>query len=69
MSSSADSDYSDIKSVTTLISLGTIIWIIAGIALAITGADSKIIWTCVVGTAIGLWGIRYSKRRAKRSGI
>jgi hypothetical protein len=69
MSSSADSHYSDIKSVTTLISLGTIIWIIAGIALAITGADSKIIWTCVVGTALGLWGIRYSKRRAKRSGI
>ena len=69
MSSSADSDYSDIKSVTTLISLGTIIWIIAGIALAITGADSKIIWTCVVGAALGLWGIRYSKRRAKRSGI
>ena len=69
MSSSADPNHSEIKSVVTLISVGTLIWIMAGIALAITGADSKIIWTCVAGTALGLWGIRYSKLRAKRGGI
>jgi hypothetical protein len=44
-------------------------WVIAAIALAISGADSKLIWTCVAGTALGAWGIRYSKRRAARSGI
>lgn len=60
---------SEIKSVVTLITLGTIAWVIAGLYFAITGAESKLIWTCVAGTALGAWGIRYSKRRAARNGI
>ena len=60
---------SEINSVVTLITLGTVAWVIAGLYFAITGADSKLIWTCVAGTALGAWGIRYSKRRAARSGI
>ena len=60
---------SEISSVVTLITFGTVVWVIAAIALAISGADSKLIWTCVAGTALGAWGIRYSKRRAAHSGI
>lgn len=60
---------SEINSVVTLITIGTVAWIIAAIALAISGADSKLIWTCAAGAALGAWGIRYSKRRAARSGI
>ena len=60
---------SEITSVVTLITFGTVVWVIAAIALAIGGADSKLIWTCVAVTALGAWGIRYSKRRAARSGI
>jgi hypothetical protein len=60
---------SEIKSVVTLITFGTVAWIIAGLVLAITGAEAKVIWTCVVGAALGAWGVRYSKRRAARSGI
>ena len=60
---------SEISSVVTLITFGTVVWVIAAITLAISGADSKLIWTCVAGTALGAWGIRYSKRRAARSGI
>ncbi len=60
---------SEITSVLTLITFGTVIWVLAAIALLFSGADSKLIWTCVAGTALGLWGIRYSKRRAARSGI
>jgi hypothetical protein len=60
---------SEITSVVTLITFGTVIWVLAAIALLFSGADSKLIWTCVAGTALGLWGIRYSKRRAARSGI
>jgi hypothetical protein len=60
---------SEIKSVVTLITFGTVAWIIAGLVLAITGAEAKVIWTCVVGAVLGVWGIRYSKRRATRSGI
>lgn len=70
MSSANNSDNkSEIKSVVTLITGGTLAWVGAGIYLAVTGAESKMIWTCVAGTALGLWGIRYSKRRAARSGI
>ncbi len=60
---------SEIKSVVTLITFGTVAWIIAGLVLAISGAEAKVIWTCVVGATLGVWGIRYSKRRASRSGI
>ncbi len=65
----SSTDKSEIKSVVTLISFGTITWVIAGLYLAITGAESKVIWTCVAGAVLGAWGIRYSKRRAARSGI
>jgi len=60
---------SEIKSVVTLISFGTAAWVIAGIVFLVTGADAKVIWTCAVGALLGGWGIRYSKRRAARSGI
>ncbi len=65
----SSTDKSEIKSDVTLISFGTIAWVIAGLYLAITGAESKVIWTCVAGAVLGAWGIRYSKRRAARSGI
>jgi hypothetical protein len=38
------------------------------IALA-AGAEAKIIWTCVVGAALGATGIRYSVRRNRKSAI
>ena len=60
---------SEINSVVTLITLGTIAWVIAGLYFAITDSESKLIWTCVAGAVLGAWGIRYSKRRAARSGI
>ena len=70
MSSNGNSENkSEIKSVVTLITLGTIAWVIAALYFAITGAESKLIWTCVAGATLGAWGIRYSKRRAARSGI
>jgi hypothetical protein len=70
MSSVNDSENkSEIKSVVTLITLGTVAWVIAGLYFVITSAESKLIWTCVAGAVLGAWGIRYSKRRARRSGI
>ncbi len=60
---------SEIKSVVTLITFGTVAWVIAGLYFAITGAETKLIWTSVAGATLGAWGIRYSKRRAIRSGI
>jgi uncharacterized membrane protein HdeD (DUF308 family) len=60
---------SPIKTVVTLIAIGTIAWLIAGMVALTLDADSKYIWTCVVGALLGVTGIRYSIRRDRRSGI
>ena len=60
---------STITSVITLVSIGTICWVAAGVIALAVGAESKIIWTCVVGAALGVTGIRYSVRRNRKSGI
>jgi hypothetical protein len=60
---------SNIKSVVTLIAAGTIAWIAAGVVAVVIGAESKVIWSCVVGALLGVTGIRYSIRRSRRSGI
>jgi hypothetical protein len=44
-------------------------WVIAGVIAAAVAADAKVIWTCVMGAALGLVGIRYTIRRDRRSGL
>jgi uncharacterized oligopeptide transporter (OPT) family protein len=44
-------------------------WVIAGVIAIAAGSDAKVIWTCVMGTALGFIGIRYTIRRDRRSGI
>jgi hypothetical protein len=44
-------------------------WVIAGVIAVAVDADAKVIWTCVMGTALGFVGIRYTIRRDRRSGI
>jgi hypothetical protein len=51
------------------VAIGTSCWVVAGVIALAAGADSKIIWTCISGTALGLFGIRYTIRRDHRSGI
>lgn len=65
----AQREGSNIKTVVILIALGSILWLAAGVVAVAVGAESKIIWTCVVGASLGAIGIRYSIRRARRTGI
>ena len=60
---------SNIKSVVSLIALGSIAWLAAGVVAIAAGAESKVIWTCVVGAVLGVMGIRYTIRRNRRSSI
>ena len=60
---------STITSVVTLVSIGTICWVAAGVIALAIGSDAKIIWTCVVGAALGVTGIRYSIRRNRKSAL
>lgn len=58
-----------LRNTVTLVLIGTICWVIAGVIAIAVNAEAKIIWTCVAGTALGLNGIRYTIRRSRRSGI
>jgi hypothetical protein len=59
----------NVRYVVLLIALGTIAWLVAGVVAVAMSADAKVIWTCVMGAGLGLTGIRYTIRRARRSGI
>jgi len=57
---------SRLNSALPIIIAGIVIWTVALIIAIIINAVAKIILTCVVGILLGLIGIRYTKRRAKR---
>ena len=58
-----------LRDAVTLVAIGTMCWIVAGVFALAANAEAKIIWTCVMGVALGLVGIRYTIRRSRRSGI
>ena len=58
-----------LRNAVTLVVIGTMCWVIAGVIALAAGADAKVIWTCVMGAGLGLVGIRYTIRRDRRSGI
>ena len=66
---SVSNEKSTIKSVVTLVAIGTICWVAAGVIALATIADAKIVWTCVTGAGLGVLGIIYSVRRNRREGI
>ena len=53
--------------VTTII-VGIVAWFVALVVLIAIGASSEKIYTCIVGAGLGLIGLRYTIRRAKREG-
>ncbi|MEY2851297.1 MAG: hypothetical protein RJA96_1168 [Actinomycetota bacterium] len=58
-----------LRNAVTLVAIGTICWVVAGVIALAVDADAKVIWTCVMGALLGLVGIRYTIRRDRRSGI
>jgi len=63
------SSTSHLRAVVTLVAIGTICWLVAGIIAIVLGAESKVVWTCLAGAVLGTVGIRYTIRRSRRSGI
>ena len=57
------------KCAVTVIIVGISLWITGLVIALATHAESKVLYTCGVGIALGLIGIRYTIRRARRSGI
>ena len=59
----------NVRNIVVIIAIGTVAWLIAGAAFLIAGSETKYVWTCVCGAVLGVMGIRYTIRRARRSGI
>ena len=57
---------SDMRGAVPIIIIGIVAWTIALIFAIIVNAVAKIVLTCLLGIALGLIGIRYTKRRANR---
>lgn len=51
-----------------VIAFGIVAWCVALVILIAIGASSEKIYTCIVGALLGLLGLRYTFRRAKREG-
>jgi hypothetical protein len=51
-----------------VIVFGIVAWCVALVILIAVGASSEKIYTCIVGAILGLIGLRYTIRRAKREG-
>ena len=54
------------RSAIPIIIAGIVLWTIALVIAIIVNAVTKIVLTCLLGITLGLIGIRYTKRRAKR---
>jgi O-antigen/teichoic acid export membrane protein len=59
----------NVKSVVMLMTVGIVLWLVGGVFALAVNADAKIVWTCVSGAVIGILAIRYTIRRARRSGL
>jgi len=49
-----------------IVSAGVIAWVIALIVVLIAGASDRVIGTCSAGVLLGIWGLRYVRRRKAR---
>lgn len=49
-----------------IIGAGTVIWVVVGLIMALSGATSDRLWTCAVGVLLGLNGVRIGFKRKRR---
>jgi hypothetical protein len=49
-----------------IVAVGLAIWAVALVIALVMRAERDVIGVCVAGIALGLWGLRYVKRRADR---
>jgi hypothetical protein len=52
-----------------VIILGILLWVIFLLIAFLLNLETKVIYTALIGIALGLIGIRYTIRRAKREGL
>lgn len=53
----------------TLVISGMILWVVAAILGLLFDADSRFIWTCIVGFSLGFVGIAVTKMKDRKGGV
>lgn len=49
-----------------LIGAATVIWVVVGLIMALSGATSDHLWTIAIGVLLGLNGVRIALKRKRR---
>lgn len=57
------------RTMNLLVILGMVIWVVVGILGLLFNADSKFIWTCIIGFFLGLVGIAITRLKDRKGGI
>ena len=52
-----------------LVIFGMVIWVVVGILGLLFNADSKFIWTCIIGFFLGFVGIAITRLKDRNGGI
>jgi uncharacterized membrane protein YjjB (DUF3815 family) len=52
-----------------VIALGIVLWIIAFVFAIVMNADTKILWICVIGAALGAVGLRYTIKLGRKGAL
>ena len=54
------------KEAVFVIAMGIVLWIVALVFAIVMNAQTKVLWICVAGAALGTIGLRYTIRRGRR---
>jgi uncharacterized membrane protein YjjB (DUF3815 family) len=54
------------KEAVFVIAMGIVLWIVALVFAIVMNAETKVLWICVAGAALGAIGLRYTIRRGRR---
>lgn len=57
------------RTMIALVIAGMMIWVVAAIIGLAVGADSKFIWTCIVGFLLGFVGIAITTLKARKEKV
>lgn len=57
------------RTMISLVIAGMVLWVVAGIFGLAVGANSKFIWTCIVGFLLGFVGIAITVAKDRAGGV
>ena len=57
------------KEAVFVIAMGIVLWIIALVFAIVMNASSTVLWICLIGTLLGVVGLRYTIKRGRKNAL